>query len=680
MKDASINQCADFFGFSCGAFNNDAFNAGKDASFLYTHQVAANTMRFIVSSIVNTSAPDQSKVSGFHHACMEHGVDSADFKRSHTLQTLLGTIDRTVKTYGDLASVWGMLQRYDTILPLELTFELDPSDSTRLLPMLKQSGLFDDAGMIESKEHMDDVSGRMAIIGAPAIAAEWAKQIVAIERAIALRSVRVPAANIIEYMEKHNGKDDVIHGWKDHFAHLSFDLSAFIEAANPGMSSSKPWLEAVQSRPLWAYRLDFIERLPELIRQFSVASWIVYTKHAVLFHINNGNDAPRLDPERHYAYHRQYDSRYSLPWQQPRRFLMQPICDTSLAGGPLPPNMSPESKTDVCLSLTEAYLPVVLDNYFVNSYLPESAKRRTAEVALAVKDTMVRMIRAGEFFSFMPELDRLAMASKVDSVRMQIGTPNVWPIDRSALAVDPESYAESVLLIRKYHVDKNYRFFLGHVGGELEVNGDTLFDGLVSNANAYYQHQINTVIITAGLIQPPLFSTLFDRVSVYSRFGATIAHELAHSIDAVGILFDTTGTYNPWLSPEAAGLYANRRRCLIDVYTAPTPFGNTHDGKKTLNENIADLIGFTVAYRAFMDDVGSEASVQDQRDFFLSYSQMYCEAMNRMQEMALIARRSHSLNSFRVNNVVTQHPTFDSLWECNRYDRGNHLKNTCSLN
>jgi len=346
----------------------------------------------------------------------------------------------------------------------------------------------------------------------------------------------------------------------------------------------------------------------------------------------------------------------------------------------LPADTSSSSKNEVCLSLTEAYLPVVLDNYFVNSYLPESAKRRTTEVAASIKRAFVALIRSGEFFSFMPELDRMAMASKVDSVRMQVGTPNMWPIDRSALFVDPESYAESVLLIRKYHIDKNYRFFLGHVAGDLEVNGDTLFDGLVSNANAYNQHQINTVIITAGLIQPPIFSTLFDKVSIYSRFGVTIAHELAHSIDTIGVLFDNRGTYNPWLSPEAAGLYANRMRCLVDVYTSTTPFGNMHDGKKTLNENIADVLGFTVAFNAFVDDMGSALTVKDQRDFFTSYAQLYCETMNRGYEMTLISRRSHSIGSFRVNNVVTQHPVFDSLWDCNRYDRGNHLKNTCSLN
>lgn len=711
LQDPQTNQCVDFYSFSCGAFDRDPFNAGKDSGFMYTHQIAANTMRFITSNIINSTAPDQSKIAGFHHACMEHGADADEFKRSATLQSLLLMVDQTIKSYGDLAVVWGRLQRYDTILPLELTFELDPSDSSRLIPMVKQSGLFDDQEMLDTPEHLADLTRRLAIIAPQKVALEWARQIVGIERAIVAKSARVAATNIIEYMERFHGKDDVVEDWKSHFSHLTFNISAFIEAANPGMSSTRPWMEAIQARPLWVYRPQFLEKMPELVHQFSLASWIVYTKHAILFHINNGNDAPRLNPESHYAYHRQYDSRYSLPWLQPRKFLMQPVeghpsvfetpspspplrsgtKDISTPTGASTPagsrrealpelGQSSASKNEVCLSLTEAYLPVVLDNYFVNSYLPDNVKRRTSEVAARIKRVFVDMVRGAALFSFLPVSDRLAVAHKIESVRMQIGTPNAWPIDRSLLTVDPESYAESVLLIRKYHIDKNYRFFMGHVAGDLEVNGDTLFDGLISNANAYYQHQINTVIITAGLIQPPLFSALFDKVSIYSRFGVTIAHELAHSVDAVGILFDASGTYSPWLSDEARTLYLEKMRCLIEVYSVQTPLGNMHDGKRTLNENIADLLGFLVAFEAFSEDMGAEMTVQDQRDFFISYSQMYCEPLTRSQEMMMVAKRTHSLNSLRVSNLVIQHPSFDTIWDCSRYDRNNHLKNTCSLN
>src|SRR3989338_2380934 len=274
--------------------------------------------------------------------------------------------------------------------------------------MVKQSGLFDDQEMLDTPEHLADLTRRLAIIAPQKVALEWARQIVGIERAIVAKSARVAATNIIEYMERFHGKDDVVEDWKSHFSHLTFNISAFIEAANPGMSSTRPWMEAIQARPLWVYRPQFLEKMPELVHQFSLASWIVYTKHAILFHINNGNDASRLNPESHYAYHRQYDSRYSLPWLQPRKFLMQPVeghpsvfetpspspplrsgtKDISTPTGASTPagsrrealpelGQSSASKNEVCLSLTEAYLPVVLDNYFVNSYLPDNVKRRT---------------------------------------------------------------------------------------------------------------------------------------------------------------------------------------------------------------------------------------------------------------------------------------------------------------
>jgi predicted metalloendopeptidase len=271
----------------------------------------------------------------------------------------------------------------------------------------------------------------------------------------------------------------------------------------------------------------------------------------------------------------------------------------------------------------------------------------------------------------------------VASVRIQIGIPSVWPIDRSDLFVDSESYIESVLSIRKYHVEKNYRFFIQHAAYGFEANGDNLFDGLVSNANAYYQHQLNTVTLTAGLLQPPIFSVLFDKVSLYSRFGVMFAHELSHSIDAIGVLFDTKGTYNPWVTAEGKELYQQRLDCFVETYSITTSHGNIHDGRQTLNENIADNCAVKIAYETFFEDIvsstGNPPTIEQQRNFFISYAQIYCESLSKNQEQFLITHRSHAVNSLRVNNVVNQVSTFEMIWGCNRHDRSFSFKNKCSI-
>jgi predicted metalloendopeptidase len=671
LQDSSINQCRDFFEFSCGKFNDDEYNKGRDSTFNYIHEMASRTMRDITIQIVSSIAPDQSKISAFHHACMEHNSND-NLRLSTTLQQLLAATEQGIKKYTDIPIVWGKLQLFDTILPVELTFELNPLDSTQLIPMIKQSGLFDDPESIESDDHLNDVTERLTLIYQPPLALEWAKQIVAIEKALRSVFYENKAANLVSYLESHNGRNDIIYNWTNYFIDFRFNITLFIESSTPSIHGKNPWFSLLRERPLWCYHNSYFDRLSDIIKRFSVSTWMVYTKHAILFHLDNGNDAPQIDPESHYAYHRQYDYRFSLPWKKPRQFLIRHF-----------EAIENVTRFQTCVGLTEAYLPVVLDNYYVNSYLPNEVRLKASAIAENIKKVYVSTLRKTDAFSYLSQDDKRRFLEKINSVHLQVGIPHGWPIDRSELIVDPESYIESVLSIRRYHVEKNYRLFVQHASYNTPINEDTLFDGLVGNANAYYQHQLNTVTITAGFLQPPIFSTLFDKTSLYSRFGVMVAHELTHSIDNIGILFDTTGTYNPWISEEGKKLYKERLSCFIDSYTLTTSQGNFHDGVKTLNENIADNCAIKIAYDAFFEDIksttGHPPTIEQQKNFFVSYSQLYCESLSKNQEQFFISHRSHAINSLRVNNIVNQISDFDLIWGCNRYDRGLALKNKCSI-
>lgn len=671
LQDNSINQCRDFFEFSCGKFNNDRFNSGKDSTFNYIHTTAAKTMNHIATEIILSVPPEQSKISSFHHACMQHNTGN-NFSSSPTLQYLLSVTEQTVKKYDDLSSIWGKLQLFDIILPVELSFELNPFDSTQLIPMIKQSGLFDDPDLIETLNHLEDVTQRLTGIYTSVLASEWAKKIVSIEKDLKSIFQESRAVNLVEYIDSQNAKNDIIENWPVYFSNTRFNISLFIESANPSVQGKNPWIQLVKERPLWCYRPFFLDKIYDVIKRHSVSSWIVYTKHAIMFHLDNGEGSPQLDPEVHYAYHKQYDYRISLPWKTPRRFLIRSRS-----------SFENSAQFQTCVALTEAYLPIVLDNYYINSYLPNDLRTKAFSTAEKIKQLYVNAVRKGTLFGYLSHEDRMLVADKLESVRVQIGTPNTWPIDRSDLFVNPESYMESILSIRKYHVEKNYRFFIQHAGYGLQVNGDTFFDGLVSNANAYYQHQLNTVTLTAGLLQPPIFSTLFDKISLYSRFGVMFAHELSHSIDPIGVLFDTRGTYNPWLSAEGKELYQKKLSCFVESYSVTTNQGNAHNGRQTLNENIADSCAIKIAYEAFYEDVlvstGSPPSINQQKDFFVSYSQIYCESISKNQEQFLITHRSHAVNSLRVNNIVSQISDFESIWGCNRHDRSLLARNKCSI-
>ena len=94
----------------------------------------------------------------------------------------------------------------------------------------------------------------------------------------------------------------------------------------------------------------------------------------------------------------------------------------------------------------------------------------------------------------------------------------------------------------------------------------------------------------------------------YGAIGAVIGHEISHSFDDQGALFDATGKLQNWWTPEdfahfkASGAAARR--------SSTTRTGRSRisrvNGKLTLGENIADVAGLAAAYDAYRLSLGGK--------------------------------------------------------------------------
>lgn len=663
MQDEDADPCVDFFQYACGSFARDQRNQGTDATFRHLYQSNREVLHTIVRRVAEQQEPDESRVSAFYHSCVQHQDHDL---RSPTFALLLQRID-ALQSYAQLPALMGKLQLYDTILPIELSFELDPLRGRRLIPLLQQGGLFvEEPAQLHTAAHADQVAKRMQRLFPKASeSAKRAKHVVLIEQSLAAIRYETSASNLIEYVlesdqfEKHDLVDDWSATLSDSMTLSGFNLTLFLESARPADYSERRWLWALHACPLWVRALSYMERFAPLVRTHSLSAWRNYLRHAILFHLVN-DGAPRIDPSTHYAYHRSYDARYSLPWQRPRRFL---FVDSAAV-----------EAQEECVFVTEAYLPVLLDNYFLSAELDADTRTAAAAIAERVRTQFLKLLH--DRFRYLTDEERSVAERKLKGVHFQIGAPDKWPLDRSDLRLDPESFSENVLRVRYYHVCATYKLFASHLVEEADskLDPDELFDGLVSVANAFYQHQLNTVTVNAGLLQPPVFSRLYDDVAQMARLGVFLAHELAHSIDRIGANFDADGALRPWLGSTARGEFQARMQCFVNLYDRRTSLGNQHDGVKTLNENVADITGFRVAWDSLFHDDQSASSryqqsavvtaVDRKREFFLAYAQLYCESLNAKQERQMISRHTHATGSMRVNNVVMQHEEFADTWQC----------------
>ncbi len=87
----------------------------------------------------------------------------------------------------------------------------------------------------------------------------------------------------------------------------------------------------------------------------------------------------------------------------------------------------------------------------------------------------------------------------------------------------------------------------------------------------------------------------------YGAIGATIGHEISHSFDDQGALFDASGRLQNWWTPEDFAHFQAAGKRLAEQFDAYRPFPDIHvNGEQTLSENIADVAGLSVAYDGWL--------------------------------------------------------------------------------
>ncbi len=85
--------------------------------------------------------------------------------------------------------------------------------------------------------------------------------------------------------------------------------------------------------------------------------------------------------------------------------------------------------------------------------------------------------------------------------------------------------------------------------------------------NAYYNHANNELVVTAAILQPPVFNLEADDAVNYGAIGSMIGHELGHAFDLRGRLTDSRGRHPRLVG--ARGCHAVRLRTdMLDAQAA----------------------------------------------------------------------------------------------------------------
>jgi putative endopeptidase len=319
------------------------------------------------------------------------------------------------------------------------------------------------------------------------------------------------------------------------------------------------------------------------------------------------------------------------------------------------PELSPRWKR--AINATNAALGDAIGKLYVARYFPPEAKSQvTAMVDALLKAFSQRIDR----LAWMAPATRAQAKAKLAALKVGVGYPDHW-VDYSALrVVRGDAYGNA---------DRSERFELARNLAKLGKPVDrSEWVMTPQTVNAVNLPAMNALNFPAGILQPPLFDPKRAAALNFGNTGATIGHEISHSFDDQGALFDAEGRFRNWWTAADMAHFQESGKRLAAQYDAYRPFPDLAiNGQLTLSENIADVAGLAAAYDAYRMSLGGATAPSDHgysgdQQFFIGYGASWRSKAREPAMRQQIVTDGHTPEEFRtatVRNIDAWYAAFD---------------------
>ncbi|SHF62373.1 endothelin-converting enzyme [Microbulbifer donghaiensis] len=300
---------------------------------------------------------------------------------------------------------------------------------------------------------------------------------------------------------------------------------------------------------------------------------------------------------------------------------------------------------------------------YVEKHFPPQAKARMVHLVDNLKAAYRESI---ESLEWMGEETRKQALDKLANFTTKIGYPDKWR-DYSDLQVSADDLVGNVLAANLFEAS----YERGKLGQPLDRSEWGMSPQTV---NAYYNPAMNEIVFPAAILQPPFFNMQADDAVNYGGIGGVIGHEIGHGFDDKGSKFDGKGYLNNWWTDSDRSNFEQLTGKLVAQYNGYEPIDGEHvNGELTLGENIGDLSGLGIAYKAYkMSLNGQEAPIIDgftgDQRLFMGWAQVW---RSKIRDEALSERLKtdpHSPAEYRVKGVLPNLSAFYTAFEVKEGD------------
>ena len=306
----------------------------------------------------------------------------------------------------------------------------------------------------------------------------------------------------------------------------------------------------------------------------------------------------------------------------------------------------PRDRWKRAVSATNAALGYAVGRMYVARYFPPASKARAQE--------MVSNIIAS-FRDRIDSLDWMAAATKQEAkakltvLKVGVGYPDKWPSYSGLQIVKGDAYG-NLERSRLYE----YRRSLENLGKPVDRDEWVMTPQTVNAVNLPAMNALN---FPAAILQPPFFDANRPVAMDYGAIGSVIGHEVSHSFDNQGALFDSKGRLHNWWTKEDFKHFEASSQQLVAQYNQYRPFPDlTVNGQQTLGENIADVAGLAAAYDAFHRSLKGKPAptvhkFSGDQQFFISFAQAWRGKAREPAMRNQILTDGHAPAKYRASTV-----------------------------
>jgi len=617
--DLSVRPQDNFYRYVNGAWLNTSEIPGDKTSigsFYDLRDEADDNVKAIIEELAATEnltmGSDEQKVADLFRSYMN--IDARNAAGITPIQPIFDNIS-ALKDKNELATFFGKNQKIGVGSPLAFYISVDAKDSTRYATHIWQSGLglpdrdyyFNEAdrfvalrdGYVTHIENMYNLAGLKDGKAA-------AKTIMAIETKLAgFHWTQVESRNSSKRYNKFNVTD--LNTVTD-----AFNWNAFLEAQ--GVAAQK---DLIINQP------SFVKGFGETFAETSLADWKTYLTFHTLSNFS-GSLTADLGNENFNFFSKQLSGRKE---------------------------QRPMWKRGV--SVVNGNLGEVIGKVYVGRHFVPEAKTRMTQLVENLRGAYGASIDELEWMS---DSTKKAAHVKLASFDPKIGYPNKWK-DYSALVIKGDDLVGNGMRSGVVSHQKE----VAKLGGPIDKQEWGMTPQTV---NAYYNPTKNEIVFPAAILQPPFFNLAADDAVNYGGIGAVIGHEMGHGFDDQGSKYDGDGNMRNWWTEEDLAAFKVRADNLVAQYDGYAVFDDLNvNGSLTLGENIGDLSGVTIAYKAYITSLkGKEAPVIDgltgEQRFFMGYAQVWRGKMVEKSLRNRVATDSHSPGEFRALGSLSNMPEF----------------------